>query len=161
MKRLAATTIGKRKRGIDLRTQDFIYPVIVWATTMSYKIDFDRDLDYVTLSVRGVLNMSEARACRGKLQEILRVYDRASVLKVVFVPDFNVKNGQRIPSTRAASMPPPTFPFLSAGLSSSVVSPTWLMHSLSAVAQAPYLRLRLSSLNRRQAELHSTQGRTR
>ena len=52
MKQLAATTIGKREDGIDLRTQDFIYPAIVEATTMSYKIDFDRDLDYVSLSVR-------------------------------------------------------------------------------------------------------------
>ena len=80
MERLAATTIGKRKGDIDLRTQDFLYPAIVEATAMSYKIDFDRDFDYVSLSVRGALNMSETRACWGKLQEVLRVYDRTRVL---------------------------------------------------------------------------------
>ena len=64
MERLAATTIGKRKGDIDLRTQDFLYPAIVEATAMSYKIDFDRDFDYVSLSVRGALNMSEARGWR-------------------------------------------------------------------------------------------------
>lgn len=80
MKRLAATIIGSRKRGMDLRTQDFMYPAMVRTTTMSCKIDFDGDLDYVSLSVRGALNMSEVRACRGKLQEVLRVYDRTRVL---------------------------------------------------------------------------------
>jgi hypothetical protein len=80
MKRLAATIIGKRKRDMDLRTQDFKYPAILEATTMSYKIDFDGDIDYVSLSVRGALNMSEARSCRGKLQEVLRIYDRTRVL---------------------------------------------------------------------------------
>src|SRR5208337_1175830 len=80
MQQLTATIIGRRKRDMDFRTQDFMYPAIVEATTMSYKIDFDRDLDYVSLSVRGALNMSEARACRGKLQKILRIYDRTRFL---------------------------------------------------------------------------------
>ena len=47
---------------------------------MSYKIEFDRDLNYVSLSVRGALNMSQVRVCRNKLQEVLRVYDRTRVL---------------------------------------------------------------------------------
>jgi hypothetical protein len=80
MKRLAATTIGKRKLNIDFRTQDFKYPAIVEAAAMSCKIDFDRDLEYVSMSVRGALNMSQIRVCRGELQEVLRVYDRTSVL---------------------------------------------------------------------------------
>lgn len=80
MKQSEATTIGKRNRGIGLRTQEFIYPTIVEATTMSCKIEFDRDFDYVSLSVRGALNMSQVRVCRNKLQEVLRVYDRTRVL---------------------------------------------------------------------------------
>ncbi len=47
---------------------------------MFYKIDFDRDLEYVSLSVRGVIETSEARACRDKLQELLRVCKRTRVL---------------------------------------------------------------------------------
>jgi hypothetical protein len=74
MKQLTVTNIGKRKRGICK------YTAIVEATTMSYKIDFDRDLEYVSLSVRGALNMSQVRACRGELQAVLRVYDRTRVL---------------------------------------------------------------------------------
>jgi hypothetical protein len=80
MKRLAATTIGKRKLNIDFRTQASKYPAIVETATMSCKIDFDRDREYVAMSVRGTLNMSQIRVCRGELQEVLRVYDRTSVL---------------------------------------------------------------------------------
>lgn len=47
---------------------------------MFYKIVFDRALEYVSLSVRGAINTSEARACRDKLQELLRVCDRTRVL---------------------------------------------------------------------------------
>ncbi len=74
MKRLTVANIGKKKRGICK------YTAIVEATTMSYKIDFDRDLEYVSLSVRGALNMSQVRVCRGELQAVLRVYDRTRVL---------------------------------------------------------------------------------
>jgi hypothetical protein len=169
MKRLAATTIGKRKRGIDLRTQDFIYPAIVWATTMSYEIDFDRDLDYVSLSARGALNMSEARACWGKLQEILRVYDRTRVL----VDTTNViAKLSAIENYKFIKELMHEFPsILSVAL---VVSPerTTLGRFIETAAVNNGVRLKsfadmyeaivwLSSLNRRQAELHSTQGRTR
>jgi hypothetical protein len=80
MKRLAARTIGKRECSIDFLTQNFKYPAIVEATAMSFKIDFDRDLEYVSMSVRGALNMSQVRICRGELQEVLRVFERTRVL---------------------------------------------------------------------------------
>jgi hypothetical protein len=80
MKQLAATTIGKRKRGIVLRSQNLTHLANDEATTMSYKIDVDRDFEYVSLSARGALNMPGTRVCRSKLQEILRVYDRTRVL---------------------------------------------------------------------------------
>ena len=48
--------------------------------TMLCKIDFDRDRDYISLSISGALNMAEARACRSKLQEFLRICNRTSVL---------------------------------------------------------------------------------
>jgi hypothetical protein len=48
--------------------------------TMLYKIDYDRALDYISLSVSGALNISEARACRDQLQEVLRICDRTRVL---------------------------------------------------------------------------------
>jgi hypothetical protein len=80
MKQSAATGIGKRKRGMVLRTQNVTYLASDEATTMSYKIEYDRDLDYVSVSVRGALNMPGTRVCRNKLQEVLRAYDRTRVL---------------------------------------------------------------------------------
>ena len=80
MKRLAARTIGKRECSIDFLTQNLKYPAIVEATAMSFKIDFDRDLEYVSMSVRGALHMSQVRVCRGELQEVLRVFERTRVL---------------------------------------------------------------------------------
>ncbi len=61
MKRMAATTIEKRKCGIVFQTQDFKYPAIVEATAMSYKIDYDRALDYIFLSVSGAENYPKIR----------------------------------------------------------------------------------------------------
>jgi hypothetical protein len=80
MKRLAARTIGKRECRIDFLTQNLKYPAFVEATAMSFKIDFDRDLEYVSMSVRGALNMSQVRICRCELQEVLRVFERTRVL---------------------------------------------------------------------------------
>jgi hypothetical protein len=55
-------------------------PANVEATAMLCKIDVKRDFNYVSLSVAGVLDMSAARACRDKLNEVLLAYRRSRVL---------------------------------------------------------------------------------
>ena len=79
MKQFEATSIAKRMRGYKLMNSRPQIPQNGRETTM-YIIDYDKGLDYVSLSVKEALNMSEARACRDKLQEVLRVCNRTRVL---------------------------------------------------------------------------------
>ena len=66
--------------GLNLRTHGLKPSAIIEASTMLYKVDFDRDLNYVCLSVRGAMNLSETRVCRGKLHEFLLAYNRSRIL---------------------------------------------------------------------------------
>jgi hypothetical protein len=57
-----------------------ILPANMEATGMTCKIDVNKEFNYVFLSVTGVLDISSARACRDKLNEVLLAFNRTRVL---------------------------------------------------------------------------------